>query len=110
MSENVMNVGEADFQSEVLDSEIPVVVDFWAPWCGPCKMVGPVLEELSGDYAGKVKFTKINTDENQQLAVKFGIMGIPTIKIFKGGKEIESMTGAAPKDMMKEFIDKAVGN
>ena len=110
MNENVMHVGEAEFQSEVLDSDIPVVVDFWAPWCGPCKMVGPVLEELSGEYAGKVKFTKINTDENQQLAVKFGIMGIPTIKIFKGGKEIESMTGAAPKDMMKEFIDKAVKN
>jgi thioredoxin 1 len=110
MSESVMNVGEAEFQSEVLDSEVPVVVDFWAPWCGPCKMVGPVLEELSGEYAGKVKFTKINTDENQQLAVKFGIMGIPTIKIFKDGKEVESVTGALPKDMMKEFIDKVVGN
>jgi len=110
MSESVMNVGEAEFQNEVLDSEVPVVVDFWAPWCGPCKMVGPVLEELSGEYAGKVKFTKINTDENQQLAVKFGIMGIPTIKIFKDGKEVESVTGALPKDMMKEFIDKVLGN
>ena len=110
MSDNTINVSESNFQSEVLDCDVPVVVDFWAPWCGPCHMVGPVLMELDKEYGGKVKFVKLNTDENQNIAVKYGIMGIPTIKIFKGGEEIDSLTGAMPKGEFKKFIDKALSS
>jgi len=109
MSDKVLSVSDSDFQKEVLESNTPVVVDFWAPWCGPCHIVSPIIEELADDYEGKVKFAKLNTDENQEIAVKYGIMGIPTLKIFKDGKEINSMSGAAPKDYLKDFIDKAIG-
>lgn len=109
MSDKVLSVSDSDFQKEVLESNTPVVVDFWAPWCGPCHIVSPIIEELADDYEGKVKFAKLNTDENQEIAVKYGIMGIPTLKIFKDGKEINSVVGAAPKDYLKDFIDKAIG-
>ena len=109
MSENVIHVTDGDFQGQVLDSENPVVVDFWAPWCGPCHMVTPALEELATEYGGKVRFAKLNTDENRETAVKYGIMSIPTIKVFKSGDEVGSMSGAAPKDYLKEFIDNSIG-
>lgn len=108
MGEKVVNVSEATWQKEVLESAIPVFVDFWAPWCGPCKILGPIFEELAGQYAGKVKFAKLNTDENQNVAIQYGIMGIPTLKIFKEGKEIGTMTGAAPKEFLEEFLSKAL--
>ena len=109
MSENIIHVTDGDFQGQVLDSDVPVVVDFWAPWCGPCQMIAPALEELATEYGEKVRFAKLNTDENRDTAVKYGIMGIPTIKVFKGGDEVGSMSGAAPKDYLKEFIDKSIG-
>ena len=109
MSDNIIHVTDGDFQGQVLDAEVPVVVDFWAPWCGPCQVIAPVLEELATEYEGKVKFVKLNTDENRDTAAKYGIMGIPTLKIFKSGAEAASRSGAAPQDYLKEFIDKALG-
>ncbi len=108
MAENVTHVGKDNFETEVLKSSIPVVVDFWAEWCGPCKFLAPVIDELAAEYAGKVKFTKLDTDKDQEIAIKYGIFGIPTLKVFRGGEEIDSMSGAAPKDFVKDFIDKAV--
>jgi thioredoxin 1 len=108
MSEGIIHVGDSNFQDQVLDSAIPVVVDFWAPWCAPCIVIAPIMEELAKDYAGKVKFAKLNTDENRQVAAKYGIMAIPTLKIFNGGKEIQSLSGAAPKEYLKAFIDEAL--
>jgi thioredoxin 1 len=95
-----------NFKTEVLGSDVPVLVDFWAPWCGPCKMIGPVIEELAGDYAGKVKVGKVNVDDNQQLAAQFGIRGIPTVMLFKGGDVVDSFVGLQQKDDLAVAIDK----
>ena len=91
---------EQNFSSEVLNSDIPVLVDFWAPWCGPCRMIAPVVEDISKEYQGKLKVVKINTDENQSIAVKYGIRSIPTIGIFNGGKVVDSVIGAVPKQVL----------
>ena len=106
MSGNVLHVGNNDFKTEVIDSDIPVMVDFWAPWCAPCKIVEPIVEELANEYEGKFKFVKINTDEARDIAVQYGIMSIPTLKIFKGGEVVDSAIGAAPRDMLKELVEK----
>ncbi|HER43235.1 MAG TPA: thioredoxin TrxA [Candidatus Eisenbacteria bacterium] len=108
MSDNIIHVTDDDFQTQVLESDTPVVVDFWAPWCGPCLMIAPALEELAKEYDGTVRFAKLNTDENRDTAARYGIMGIPTLKIFKNGEEADSISGAAPKEYLKEFIDKAL--
>jgi len=98
-------VTDATFESEVAGSEILVVADFWAPWCAPCRLVGPILEEIAAENAGKVKVAKINVDENPSLAQRFGIRGIPTMMFFKGGEAIGTIVGAAMKDRIQETID-----
>lgn len=100
---------DANFKSDVLDSTTPVVVDFWAPWCGPCKIVSPTIEELAKDYEGKVAVGKMNVDEHQ-TAGTYGVMSIPTIMIFKGGQPVKSIVGAQGKDTYKRAIDEVVAS
>jgi thioredoxin 1 len=107
MSEAI-KVESATFKGEVLDSAVPVLVDFWAPWCGPCKLLTPTIEELARDYAGKAKVVKVNVDDNQDLATKFGIRGIPTVMIFKGGESVASLVGMRPKSELSEALDAAM--
>jgi len=99
---------DSNFKDHVLDSKTPVVVDFWAPWCGPCKMVSPIIEELAKDYEGKVAVGKLNVDENVQTAGQYGVMSIPTVMIFKDGKPVQSLIGAQGKQTYKTEIEKAL--
>ena len=99
------NVTSENFNEEVRDSNIPVIADFWAGWCAPCMMMGPVFEELSNDYEGKLKFAKINTEAEQELAGSMGIMGIPCLIVFDKGEEVDRIVGYAPKEVLKEKID-----
>jgi len=98
-------VSDSTFEESVLKSDIPVVVDFWAPWCGPCRMVAPVVEELASEYDGKVAFAKLNTDENPMVCNQFGIRSIPTLIMFKSGKEVSRIVGFRPKADFKKQID-----
>lgn len=102
-----VKVDNKNFKSEVMDSDVPTVVDFWAEWCGPCKMIGPSLEELSDEMAGKVKITKLNIDENPDLAAQFGVRSIPTLLIFKGGEPVGMQVGAKPKSALSDWIKSA---
>jgi thioredoxin 1 len=99
---------ENNFEVEVLKSDKPALVDFWAEWCGPCKMLGPVVEELAKEYSGRVKVGKVNVDKNQSLAEKYGIRGIPTIILFKDGKIVEQLTGVQSKERLIQMIDKSL--
>ena len=100
-------VSDDNFETDVLGASQPVVVDFWAEWCGPCKMIGPQLEELSEEMAGKVKFVKLNVDENQQTAIKYGVRSIPTLIMFKGGEAVDMKVGAGVKSDLQNWIEKA---
>jgi thioredoxin 1 len=104
----VGKVSDADFESEVLKATAPVVVDFWAEWCGPCRAIGPALEEIAGSLDGKVKIVKLNVDENPQTATKYGVMSIPTLMIFKNGQLASRQVGAAPKQRLEAWITGSV--
>jgi thioredoxin 1 len=104
----VREVTDNEFQQEVLQSDVPVVVDFWAPWCGPCRIVSPVVEELSKDYNGSVRFVKVNTDENEQSAMQFGIQVLPTLVIFNQGREVNRLIGFSPKEQLRRQIDRSL--
>jgi thioredoxin 1 len=103
----VTELSESNFEAEVLKSAEPVLVDFWAPWCGPCRMIAPVVEELAEENAGLVRFGKINVDNNQQIAASYGISSIPTVMIFKGGEVVNRLIGVQPKNRLQDAIDQA---
>jgi thioredoxin 1 len=102
------SVQDSDFQQVVLESEKPVVVDFWAPWCGPCRMVSPLVEELSHEYGEQMLFVKMNTDENEETMINYGVTSIPTLIVFSGGRELNRIVGFAPKDQLKRQIERSL--
>lgn len=105
MSENIVYLSDADFEQDVIKSEIPVLVDYWAEWCGPCRMIAPILEEIAKEYAGRVKVAKLNIDENPGTPPKYGIRGIPTLMLFKDGAVAATKVGALSKSQLVSFLD-----
>jgi len=103
-----IEITDGNFETEVVQSTVPVRIDFWAPWCGPCRMVSPIVEEIASDYEGKLKVGKLNTDDNQRTAARFGIMSIPTLMIFKGGEARERIIGAQPKNAIVSKINEVL--
>ncbi len=108
MAEEVKHVGDGDFDQEVVNSDIPAIVDFWAPWCGPCRALGPMVEDLAADYKGRVKVTKLNIDESPRTAEKYGVRSIPTLMLFKDGKLLDTLIGLVPKDKLEAFAKKGL--
>ena len=110
MNDKPLQISDDQFEETVLNSELPVLVDFWAPWCGPCRMVAPVLDEIAGDWAGKIVVAKVNTDQNQHSALRLGVQGIPTMVLFQGGQEIDRVVGALPKASLRQWLDSKLAN
>ena len=108
MSDDLLHVSDGEFETKVLKSNLPVLVDFWAPWCGPCRMISPIIEELSKEYAGKVVFAKVNTDENPSTPTKYDIMSIPSLLLFKDGNLVDRAVGMRPKPALKQWIDNVI--
>jgi thioredoxin 1 len=105
MSDKIVHVSDASFEADVLQSEIPALVDFWAEWCGPCKMIAPILDEIADEYDGKIKVCKVNVDSNPETAAKFNVRGIPTLLVFKNGVVEATKVGALSKGQLTEFVD-----
>ncbi len=106
----VLHANVENFGSDVLKSNVPVFVDFWAEWCGPCRVIGPIIEELAGEFDGKVRFAKVNVDENQEIAEKYDIQAIPTLIVFRNGEPVSRIVGAAPKNRYQALIREVIGN
>ena len=108
MAENVIEFSDQSFDSVVLESDVPVLVDFWAVWCGPCKAIAPIIEEIANDYDGKVKVGKVDVDNNNQVAMKYGIRSIPTLLLFKGGEVVDQVIGNVGKESIESMLNKAL--
>jgi len=108
MGEHTLDVSDDSFEAEVISSDMPVLVDFWASWCGPCKAITPMIEEIATEYTGKVKVAKVNVDENPKTPGKYGVRGIPTLILFKGGEVVDQVVGAIPKSQLEELVAKVV--
>nr|WP_239986710.1 thioredoxin [Fastidiosibacter lacustris] len=108
MMSQCLNITDHQFDAEVINSERPVLVDFWAPWCGPCKMIAPVLDQIAEHYGDKLKVVKINVDDNQEVPAKFGVRGIPTLMVFKDGENVETKVGAVQKSQLIQILDKHI--
>ena len=108
-SERIKHISDASFESDVLQADKPVLVDYWAEWCGPCKMIAPILDEVSASYEGKLQVAKMNVDENRDIPAKFGIRGIPTLMLFKNGELAATKVGAMSKGQLTEFLDQNLG-
>lgn len=107
-SEKVLNVTDVDFEEKVLKSDKPVLVDFWAAWCGPCRMIAPVIDEVAEAYEGKVVVAKVNVDENPQTPARYGVRGIPNLKLFNGGEVVDEISGAVPRQKLEQLIEKVL--
>ena len=110
MSENVKEITSANFNDEVLKSDTPVLVDFWAEWCGPCRVIGPVVDEIANDYDGKVSVGKLNVDHENQLAMEYGVRSIPALLIFNNGTVVNQIVGAVPKNRITDILDTVISN